>query len=81
MFTLTHRLGSSLAPGTSAVGSAGSGYGLCGQSGSSSAESMSTWHCFVDCGEKTPARETGKSFTSNLAAAMRKLDLVVAQKY
>lgn len=44
-------------PDTFASGSAGSGCGWSGRSGSSSGGNTSTWRCSADCGGRSPAPE------------------------
>lgn len=46
-------------PGTSAAGSAGSGCGWCGRSGSSSDGGRSRLHCSADSSWRSPAQERG----------------------
>lgn len=53
----THRRGTCPEPGISAGGSAGSGCGWCGRSGSSSDGSRSSWHCSAGSSERNPARD------------------------
>lgn len=51
-------------PGTSAAGSAGSGCGWCGRSGSSFDEGRSRLHCSADSSWRSPAQEKGHRNTS-----------------
>lgn len=51
-------------PGTSAAGSAGSGCGWCGRSGSSSDGGRSRLHCSADSSWRSPAQEKGHGNTS-----------------
>lgn len=52
----TYHLATCPLPGTSAAGSAGSGCGWCGRSGSSSGGGRSRLHCSADSSWRSPAR-------------------------
>lgn len=54
VYFVFYHLGSCPKPDISVGGSAGSGYGWFGQSGSSSDGNKSTWHCSAGCDGRNP---------------------------